>query len=258
MSASDHDPAHIAASTDGGAHALVQRFVAARRDRSLAVLEGHHPLKHALRFGAELHEVSVLRGTPRRQLPPELERSPVRRWEVDEDVFDRLVPSRPPVPVVALASRRLAAPEQVVSTAAGTVVALEAPTHHGNVGAAVRVAAAAGAGGLLVVGDLDPWHPAALRGGAGLQYAIEVAGAARLPATDRPLVAFDPEGVDLRRADAPPDPLLAFGTERRGLSDELRARADLLVRIPMRPAVSSLNLATAVAVALYAFVGARP
>ena len=33
---------------------LIPRFGRARRDRALAVLEGFHPLKHALRFGAEL------------------------------------------------------------------------------------------------------------------------------------------------------------------------------------------------------------
>ncbi|HET7485543.1 MAG TPA: hypothetical protein VFJ64_09235, partial [Solirubrobacterales bacterium] len=37
--------------------ALVQRYRAARRDGGLAVLEGFHALKHALRFGAEVLEV---------------------------------------------------------------------------------------------------------------------------------------------------------------------------------------------------------
>ena len=32
--------------------ALVRRYRAARRDPELAVLEGFHALKHALRFGA--------------------------------------------------------------------------------------------------------------------------------------------------------------------------------------------------------------
>ncbi len=47
--------------------------------------------------------------------------------------------------------------------------------------------------------------------------------------------------------------VLAFGTERGGLSPALLARADRRVRIPMRPGVSSLNLATAVAVVLYSW-----
>src|SRR5437868_4389063 len=38
--------------------ALIPRYGRARRDRSLAVLEGFHPLKHALRFGANVLDVA--------------------------------------------------------------------------------------------------------------------------------------------------------------------------------------------------------
>src|SRR5260370_15655165 len=37
---------------------LIPRFGRARRDRSLAVLEGFHPLKHALRFGANVLQIA--------------------------------------------------------------------------------------------------------------------------------------------------------------------------------------------------------
>ena len=47
--------------------------------------------------------------------------------------------------------------------------------------------------------------------------------------------------------------VLAFGTERYGLSRELMARADAAVSIPMAPGVSSLNLATSVAAVLFAW-----
>lgn len=134
----------------------------------------------------------------------------------------------------------------------GRVVFLERPSHHGNVGAAVRVAAAAGAAGVLTSGSLDPWHPHALRGSAGLHFALAVARVDDLPSSDRPVVAFDPDGDPLGGAPLPARGVLAFGSERRGLSARLLARADHRVAIPMRPGVSSLNLATAVAVALYA------
>ena len=51
----------------------------------------------------------------------------------------------------------------------------------------------------------------------------------------------------------PAGAVLAFGSERQGLSDALLARADLRVAIPMQAGISSLNLATAVAVMLYAW-----
>lgn len=53
----------------------------------------------------------------------------------------------------------------------------------------------------------------------------------------------------------PDDALLAFGSERHGLSAELRARADTLLALPMRPQVSSYNLATSVAMALFHWGG---
>jgi RNA methyltransferase, TrmH family len=68
---------------------------------------------------------------------------------------------------------------------------------------------------------------------------------------DRPLIALDPEGLSLSDADVPERAVLAFGTERDGLSDELLALADARVALPMSPGVSSLNLATAVSAVLF-------
>lgn len=233
---------------------MAQRYVAARRgNAATVVLEGYHAMKHALRFGADLRDVVILEGTSDEDLPPEL--AGTDRRVADEDLFARLVPSEPPVPVVALADRPPVDVEALLA-GPGDVVLLERPTHPGNAGAVVRVAAAAGCAGVLTVGGVDPWGPAALRGGAGLQFALPVAEVPDLPGTDRPIVAFDADGVALGDADVPPDAVLAFGTERRGVTDRILDRADLVVRIPMRDRVSSLNLATAVAVAVYARPGA--
>jgi TrmH family RNA methyltransferase len=132
------------------------------------------------------------------------------------------------------------------------VVLLEDPRTMGNMGACVRVAAAADAGGVLTSGPNDPWHPDALRGSAGLHFALPVAAVEELPEGDRPLVAIDPEGEPLRPAELPARAVLAFGSERQGLSDAILQRADARLGIPMRAGVSSLNLATSVAAVLFA------
>jgi TrmH family RNA methyltransferase len=116
-------------------------------------------------------------------------------------------------------------------------------------GAAIRVAAAARAAAVLTTAD--PWHPVAIRGAAGLQFALPVAQVDAVPA-GRPLIAIDPEGEE---RPAPRHAILAFGSERHGLSEALKQRADARIRIPMREGVSSLNLATAVAAVLYAGSG---
>jgi TrmH family RNA methyltransferase len=133
-------------------------------------------------------------------------------------------------------------------------------------GACVRVAAAADAAGVLTTGGHDPWHPDALRGSAGLHFALPVIrldGLKQLdsgaPGAGRPLIALDPSGEPLDPARLPARAILAFGTERHGLSDGLLERADERIAIPMREGVSSLNLATSVAAVLFAWrLAARP
>jgi TrmH family RNA methyltransferase len=75
---------------------------------------------------------------------------------------------------------------------------------------------------------------------------------------DRPLLALDPDGEPLDPAGVPDRAVLAFGTERQGLTDALLAQADARVALPMAPGVSSMNLATAVAATLFVLrYGAR-
>jgi TrmH family RNA methyltransferase len=247
---------------------LIPRFGRARRDPRLAVLEGFHPLKHALRFDANVLEVLTSDAGELARLCGELapdvsERMRSLTREIEPAVFQRLAPLAPTTGVMALAGRtHVDAAAVLADPRAAPVVVLEDPRDLGNMGACVRVAAAADVAGVLSTGSHDPWHPDALRGAAGLHYAVPVARVQRLDelqAPERPLLAIDPEGKLLEPAELPPRAVLAFGTERYGLSDELLARADARVRIPMRTGVSSLNLATSVAAVLFAWrLSARP
>jgi len=233
------------------------RFAAARVDRTRVVLEGFHAIKHAIRFGAELLDVlspdpdavTRLAATLAPDVVPVLERMTAA---VPPAVFARVSGGEIATGVVAIASRpRHDAAAVFAAPAVAPVVFLDEPRHLGNLGAVIRVAAAAGAGGVVSTGTADPWHPITVRGAAGLQFALPVARAGELPATDRILIAVDPTGeVDLP-PEIPDRAALLFGSERRGLSGAVLERAERRVRIPMRPGVSSLNLATAVAVMLY-------
>ncbi|MBW3552992.1 MAG: TrmH family RNA methyltransferase [Gemmatimonadetes bacterium] len=235
--------------------ALAERYRAARRDPALAVVEGLHALKHALRFGSQIldartPDAAALRVLSTRVAPDVADSIDRHVSSIPAELYALLAPSAHPTGVIALARRPPTDPAAALAApGAAPAVLLERPTHHGNIGAVVRVAAAAGAAAVLTTGSHDPWHPASIRGGAGLQFALPTAGVAELPASDRPLVVVDPEGEAVGAI--PPRALLVFGSERSGVSAELRERADATVAIPMRTGVSSLNLATAVAVVLY-------
>jgi TrmH family RNA methyltransferase len=237
---------------------LIEQFRRARRDQSRAVLEGFHALKHAIRFRAALEQVcavdpDALRALTRR-LAPDLEPELGRLVElVPQSVFAELAPVPPETGIIAIAQRPQAdVPAILEQRGAAPMVLLEAPAHLGNLGAVVRVAAAAAAAAVLTTGPQDPWHPAALRGSAGLHFALPVAAIDRLPTQrDRPLIAIHPDGEPLCPGVLPDRAMVAFGSERRGLSHEMLDAADRQIAIPMRTGVSSLNLASAVAVVLY-------
>jgi len=240
--------------------ARVQRFRDARRDPALVVLEGFHALKHALRFGAEVVEaiagdLDALRALAGGLAPDQLDRMLSLAEPVAAEVVAATATTPPPTGVMAIARRpAFSLPDLLDDPRPAPVVLLEDPRNLGNLGACVRVAAAADAAGLLTVAGHDPWHPDAVRGAAGLHFALPVARVeAPLLDGDRPLLAVDPDGDVLRVGDLPPRAVLAFGSERAGLSDALLARADARVRIPMRDGVSSLNLATSVAAVLFAW-----
>ena len=239
-------------------HALIDRFRQARRDTSLAVMDGLHAVKHGLRFGAETLEIvspdvdaALLLAA---EVSPDIHpRLAEELAQISSDDFRQLSPVPPDTGVIAIARRPSVSVADALGGPPGSpVVLLENPRNPFNIGAAVRVAAAAGAAGLLVTGTQDPWHPAAIVSAAGLQFALPVARADGIPDISRPIIAVDPQGEPMPWGGVPPGAILAFGTERHGASPELLSRASRRLSIPMTPGVSSLNLATSVAVTLYA------
>lgn len=225
----------------------------AARDPGKVVLEGLHAVKHAIRFGARLHglwsdapaEVLEQAGALAPDIVPMLGE---RLVTVSSETFRAFVARPPATRLIGVAAR----PDHAsAATGNGPIVLLDRPRHPGNLGAVIRVAAAAEAAAVWSLGGVDPWSAAVLRGAAGLHFALPVLAIDAIPTSDRPRIALDGEGEPLEAADLPSNAVLLFGSERSGLAADLRAAADRRIAIPMRPGVSSLNLATAVAVVLY-------
>ena len=219
------------------------------------LLEGLHALKHAVRFGADIQRILAsteadLAALVERVAPDLASTLDAKVERVSRAEFQSATKRPHPTGIVAIAARPAPIPWTELSRL-GPVIVIEDPRHHGNVGAAIRIAAAGGATGVATIGDLDPWSPGAIRGSAGLHFAVPVLSLGALPATDRPVFAFDPDGEDLARVAIDDTAVLVFGSERNGLSAPLKQRADRLVGFPMRAGVSSINLAASVAVGLY-------
>lgn len=212
------------------------------------LLEGFHAVKHALRFGAGVHPLITTDLSAAISLAethaPDLVEQFKGATEVDEKHFKLRAGRTHPTGVAGFAEK----PDLPFDRNA-PIVLLDNPRNLGNFGATIRVAAGLDAGGVLSTGDVDPWHPNVLRGSAGLHFALPVAKATSLDFPGE-LIAFDADG-DLLAGPIPDNAVLAFGSERHGLSEEVREKATRIVRLPMRAKVSSYNLTTSVAMGLY-------
>ena len=103
----------IATVRDGS---LIPRFGRARRDPEMAVLEGLHAVKHALRFGARLEvlatpDLAALTGLAEQLAPDVAGQMAQLAHEVDPDVYAQLAPLAParapsPSPSAPPSSRR--------------------------------------------------------------------------------------------------------------------------------------------------------
>ncbi|MGN6169499.1 MAG: TrmH family RNA methyltransferase [Solirubrobacteraceae bacterium] len=220
---------------------------------------GFHAVKHALRFGASLKTLVGTNGAELNELAavlaPELQDQLAAELEiVSPEVFSALAPQAPRTGVMGIARRpKVELTEMLFDPTPRPIVLLEDPRNLQNVGASIRVAAAADAAGVLTTGTQDPWHADALRAGAGLQFALPVSRIDPVRFGDRPVIAVDPHGEPFDPRSMSPRAVLAFGTERYGISADLLAHADDRVAVTMRPGVSSLNLATSVAAILFAW-----
>lgn len=140
-------------------------------------------------------------------------------------------------------------------------VALVAPQDPGNIGTVLRTIDAVGASGLLLLeNSADPYHPSAVRASMGAIFWYPVVqtsfadflqwskgNAYTLYGTS----AHDSR--DYRLVEQVHFPLiLLLGSEREGLSPEQRQACDQLLSLPMHGRTTSLNLAVAAGVMLYA------
>jgi TrmH family RNA methyltransferase len=138
-------------------------------------------------------------------------------------------------------------------------IALDEVRHPGNLGTILRTGEAVGGAGVFLLGDTtDPYDPVAVRASLGTLWAQRLVrttlpGLAAWKATHGcRLIGTSPgAALDYRACRYEPPLLLFMGSERCGLSPEMLALCDAVVRIPMLGQCDSLNLAVSASLVLY-------
>ena len=180
--------------------------------------------------------------------------------EVSEKVMSSITRRDNPQMVAAVFEQRWTLLKDIQPKGSETWIALDRVRDPGNLGTIIRTADAAGASGVILVGDCtDPFSMETVRATMGSMFALPLVKASPTDflkwkkSVDARLVATHLAGaVDYRTIDYRSKPvILMMGNEQSGLPDELAGAADKLARIPQVGMADSLNLAVATGVMLF-------
>ncbi len=180
--------------------------------------------------------------------------------EVSEKVLASITRRDNPQMVVGIFTQRWTPLRDLKPQTGETYVALDRVRDPGNLGTIIRTADAAGASGVILVGEAtDPFSMETVRATMGSVFAVPLVKTniadflAWKKTAGVEVVATHLAGaVDYRTIDYRKKPVvLLMGNEQSGLPDELARAADALARIPQAGRADSLNLAIATGVMLF-------
>ena len=236
------------------------------------ILPGRRAVLEALRASRPLRKILLTRtahGGTIRAILQEAKQHEIFVQFVDERRLDHLAQGTPHQGVIALTSAKsLASVDEILARArqrnhAPFVLVVEGVEDPANLGALIRTADGAGVHGIII-----PRHravgltPTVARTSAGALEHLPVAQVTNISRALDELkdarlwvVGSDPAASTvLYDARLLPPLALVVGGEGKGLSRLVRERCDILVRLPMRGRLSSLNVSVAGGILLYEVV----
>jgi TrmH family RNA methyltransferase len=206
----------------------------ARRSESRAVIEGVHLVTAYLAQGVRpLALLMSETGLKRAEVASLARHAEIEPVLLPDSLFGTIADAETPTGVAA--EIEIPVGEERLSESTGCVF-MEGIQDSGNVGTIVRSAAAFGVrDAVLAPGCADPWSPKALRAGMGGQIVCTVVRG----------------GTPVHELDLSGRLGWIFGSEGRGVSEGLAAKAAHRATIPVAAGADSLNVAAAAAICLY-------
>lgn len=234
----------------------------ARLESGLFLVEGIHHVGEAIEADWDVESVlyapDLLTSHFARDLISRLEPKP---QPVSTQVMESLTDKENPQGILAVVQQRKLQLDDLQTMRSG--VAVVSPQDPGNVGTILRTMDAVGTDALFLLdGGVDLYHPSVVRASMGTLFWIPViktsfdefvhwARGSR-PGSLQLIGTSAHADVDFHTLVPQLPWVLVLGNEQKGLTSEQTKACDVTILLPMKGRVSSLNLAVAAAVLLYA------
>ncbi len=211
------------------------------------VLEGIKPVEEAIENNISIREIVCTENNYSR-----FSSCKIKVEVVSEQVFKSISEEVSPQGVLAVAYKM----SEIIEKSNGNCLLLDGVSDPANVGAIIRTAAASGFKEVYLTPTCaDAYSQKAVRSSMSGIFRVNVMRGDLneiLTAISQPLVIADMNGQDVFKTDIKNDVCLVIGNEANGVSDFLKQKASLTVKIPMQNGVESLNAAVSAGILMYA------
>jgi TrmH family RNA methyltransferase len=224
------------------------RSLADKKNRDLTglyIAEGVNTVNEAIKSGQKIDKIVATEKTIDRIIPTDRE-----ILIVSEEVFDYITNEVTPQGVMAIMVKPIVALESPINSC----LFLDGVSDPANVGAIIRTAAASNYTEVYLADSADCYSPKSVRASMSGIFKIKAIQGKRedlLQLIDMPICVADMNGKSVFDIQMPKRFCLVIGNEARGVSQEVRLKAEITVSIPMENQVESLNAGVSAGILMY-------
>jgi len=243
--------------------ALEIRNKRGRYKHAAFIIEGPHLIEMALASGHRIGEVFFTTAFSSKKDGQKILREIAKKtdeiFEITEQLMNKLAGTESPQGIIAIASYETKSLEEIRFKSVPLIVAVDGVREPGNLGAIIRTSDAAGADAVIILkGTCDVFMQKTIRATAGSIFNVPII----YTGTDKFIEWLQSNGIMLIATALDSgksifgaglkNPIaFVFGNEAHGVSNEIKKKADLILKIPIYGKAESLNVSASAAVCLY-------
>lgn len=219
-----------------------------RSKYGLYVAEGIKMVNEAIKFGLDIDKIIVTESALSEILP-----SHFPMLTVSDEVFDYLSCDTTPqgaLAVINITNKKIKSPTK------SRALILDGVQDPGNMGTIIRTACALGYYDLYLINTVDPYSNKVVKASmSGIYFAnlykcsleecLEALKGYKIVVADMDGESLDGYKIDCKFA-------IAVGNEANGITESLKSKGDVVIKIPMEERSESLNVAIASSIMMYA------
>lgn len=237
------------------------------KEEKQLVIWGRNPIIEALKSGKSLEKVLIAHDShPPKELVELAQKKKVKVQRVPRQKVEELAGTKKTQGVVAIVSPVKYYDEDKlidkVITEKGFIVVLDHITDPQNVGNIIRTVEVLGGSGVVVPRERSsPINEVVVKASTGAVFYLPMAKVGSLASFLEKfkkkggwVVAVEKGGKEIYQVDFPFPLALVVGSEGKGVSKSVLDTADMVVTIPMKGKVTSLNVSSATAIAVWEVV----